>query len=349
MAEKQTEVFVLPASKKRIKVPAGLKEEQLYNGLFQLLQKDKFKGKEYDEDRKLIGDKLETSGWGAAIGGTIGSIGGGFAGLFAGPGAIAAVPAGSIAGGAGGAAIGEGIEQWITGKGDTSDIGDEAIAGGLWGVIPGAAGAGARVAKLAAPAAVRGAQPIGAISGAGAAGGAIGEITGGDPTASAVGGAVGFVAGGALGAKITNKFSQAISTGTRQFAGREGASAPQLFDEGLNKVVSGAMMKARGVPLGGAQMGAGQADIKRAGVRAAMDYIGSVFGAKSGGRATEAAVARNLTPEELVEVRRAVEAFVSKKADKMFAEKAAIVAGGTAGGAGNVVTQNRGGLLGRSY
>ena len=118
---------------KKLRTPDGLTKKETAEWLFTNLE-----GKEkYAEDRARIGDKLETSGWGATIGGTLGGIAGGVAGIFTSPSVVVNPITLGATVGAGGAAIGEGIEQWITGKGDWSDIGWAGAEGGVYGAYPG--------------------------------------------------------------------------------------------------------------------------------------------------------------------------------------------------------------------
>ena len=59
-------------SGKVVKVPDEMSKNQTIEFLF-----EKLEGKEgYEEDRKKLGDQLETSGWGSVIGGGLGAIGG---------------------------------------------------------------------------------------------------------------------------------------------------------------------------------------------------------------------------------------------------------------------------------
>ena len=106
-------VVKLPSGR-TVKVPDGMSRNQTIEYIFDKL--DGVKG--YEEDRKKLGDQLDTSGWGAAIGSTIGGIAGGVAGIFTSPSVVANPITLGAAGSAGGGALGEGIEQWITGKGD---------------------------------------------------------------------------------------------------------------------------------------------------------------------------------------------------------------------------------------
>ena len=76
-----------------------------------------------------IGDDLETSGWGATIGGTLGGIGGAIGGVFTSPSLVVNPLTLGAAGSAAGSALGEGIEQYLTGKGDYGDVGFAGVEG----------------------------------------------------------------------------------------------------------------------------------------------------------------------------------------------------------------------------
>ena len=270
-------------SGKSAKVPDNLTEEQVLNLLFENLPEG--------EDKDRIGDRLETSGWGATIGGTIGSIGGAIAGLpFGGVGAIP----GSIVGGAGGAAVGEGIEQWITGKGDWSDIGWSGAEGGAWGLLP---GAGATVGKAAAKA---GAKKLGqttanlgtqALGGAGI-GGTGAFVTGQDPTTgAAIGAGAGALGVGKGLGKVGDKFAKTkfgqgllerggeVVSGIGRTVG-VGASKGTLSEgvaDGIEKIVTGEIKAAIGRPTGKFQSTEGKLDIRRALVAAAWDAFRGKF------------------------------------------------------------------------
>ena len=57
-------------SGKVVKVPDEMSKNQTIEFLF-----EKLEGKEgYEEDRKKLGDQLETSGWGSVIGGGLGAL-----------------------------------------------------------------------------------------------------------------------------------------------------------------------------------------------------------------------------------------------------------------------------------
>ena len=174
-------------SGKIVKVPDGMTENQTIEFIF-----EKLEGKEgYEEDRKKLGDRLDTSGWGSVIGGGIGALAGGIGGIITSPSIVANPITLGAAGGAAGAAIGEGVEQWLTGKGDYGDVGKAGLYGGATGAIGGGT----------AGALVKGG--IKTAAGLGAAGGAVeGGYTGGVGGAAtgAVTGAIGGgVAGGLLG------------------------------------------------------------------------------------------------------------------------------------------------------
>ncbi len=140
-------IVILPSGRK-VRVPQGLNREERIKYLFENLPKG--------ADKRALGDMLDSSGWGATVGGAIGGAIGGIAGLSGG--GIGAIPL-AVAGGAAGAGIGEGLEQLVYGKGDLADVGKEALIGGATGLIPGGAGQlarGSRAAKKVAGEAVTG-------------------------------------------------------------------------------------------------------------------------------------------------------------------------------------------------
>ena len=178
-------IYVLSDGKK-LRTPAGLSKKQTVEWLFENL-KDK---PAYADDVKKLGDKLDTSGWGATIGGALGGIAGTIGGAFFG--GSGAIPGGA-AGGAAGAALGEGVEQWWTGgKGDWTDVGTSALIGGATGGIGG--GALGAATKFGA-------------KGAAAVGGAAGAVEGGREggTAGALAGAAAGAATGGLGGGLLTK------------------------------------------------------------------------------------------------------------------------------------------------
>lgn len=218
-------VVKLPSGR-TVKIPDGMNKDQAIEFLF-----DNLDGKKgFEDDRKKLGDQLDTSGWGATIGGTIGSIVGSTAGFFGGFG-VGAIP-GGIAGGAGGAAIGEGIEQWLTGKGDWSDIGWAGVEGGAWGAIPGGAG---QAGKVATKAGLKGVAKVGAQSAAGAATGA--TIGAGTGAVTGVGAKEGAISGGITGAfggpKIGPKIGGLLT----------GSKAGEAVQKGVSKGLSTASSK----------------------------------------------------------------------------------------------------------
>ena len=195
-------------SGKIVKIPDGKTEKQAIEFLFENLPDTP----EYAKDKELLGDQLDTSGWGSTIGGGIGSVLGAGAGIFTSP-SIAFNPVTlGAAGGATGSALGEWFEQMITGKGDLEDIGKSAAEGGIWGVIPGAGGQAAKTAlKAGLSKTASTVAGVGTNVGAGATAGAAGaNITGlADPTTGAlVGGASGLIPGakGPLAKKVLGWF-----------------------------------------------------------------------------------------------------------------------------------------------
>ena len=160
---------------KLLQLPDGLTKRQTLNWLFDNL-KDK---PGYEKDVKLLGDKLNTSGWGATIGGTLGGIAGGIGGVFTSPTLVANPVTLGAAGGAAGAALGEGIEQWWTGKGDWEDIGREAAYGGILGGVGGGATGAAIKGGLKTATALGAAHGgIGGAKEAGVPGAVTGALTG---------------------------------------------------------------------------------------------------------------------------------------------------------------------------
>ena len=125
--------------------------------------------------------------------------GGAIAGTFGAP--VVGTIAGGAAGGAAGASIGEGIEQWLTGKGDWTDVGTSGLVGGVTGGIGG--GTLGAVTKFGA----KGAAALGGTAGAvegykdGGAGGAL--------VGAGLGAVTGGVGGGLLG-KGLSKVSQKL-------------------------------------------------------------------------------------------------------------------------------------------
>ena len=111
-----------------IQVPDGLTNEQ-YDAMVQ-------------EAIAAHNSQQDTSGVGSTVGGTGGAIAGAIKGAGVGStfGPIGTIVGGVIGGGVGGfagGAAGETAEQLLTGKGDTSDISQAAVAEGLFGFIPG--------------------------------------------------------------------------------------------------------------------------------------------------------------------------------------------------------------------
>ena len=191
-------VVKLPSGR-TVKIPDGKSEAEAMEFLFENLD-----GKEgFEEDRDKIGSQLDTSGWGATIGGTIGGLGGAAAGIFTSPSLVANPITLGVAGSGAGAGIGEAIEQWITGKGDLKDIGRETASGAAWGVVPGVGGQvakGVGRAGLGAVPQIAGSAGVGAGLGAGISG-----ASGVDPRVGAVAGALGGTARGAAKATTGDK------------------------------------------------------------------------------------------------------------------------------------------------
>ena len=198
-------------SGKRAKVPNGLTEGEVLELLWDKLPDG--------ADKDAIGDKLETSGWGSAIGGTLGGIGGAIGGTFTAPFTAGIINpfTGGVAGSAGGAALGEAIEQWISGgRGETKDIGQAAIEGGAWGILPGAGGVAANALGKG------GVKVAGQIIGSGLTGSALGAgiggttaaLTGNDVASGiAIGAGTGFLggAGRGVGRVVASDFAEGLS------------------------------------------------------------------------------------------------------------------------------------------
>ena len=207
-------------SGKIAKVPDGLTEQEVVELLFEKLPEG--------DDKKAMGDKLDTSGWGATIGGAVGGIGGAALGAFAG--GVGALPGGA-AGGALGAAAGEGIEQWISGKGDLSDVGTSALIGGAGGAIGG--GALGAATKFGAKGAALYGGGVGAAEGA-REGGTAGALTG-----AALGAATGGLGGGLVG-KGVSKVSKHLGLDRKVDDALTGLKKPaEDYLDGLIKMQTG--------------------------------------------------------------------------------------------------------------
>lgn len=195
-------------SGKIAKVPDGLSRNQVMELLFEKLPDG--------EDKDYFGSQLDTSGWGATIGGGLGSIAGTAAGFLAG--GIGAIP-GSVAGGGAGAALGEGVEQWWTGKGDAGDIARAGGEGALWGLVPGVGGQAAKTAgRLGARGAGKALAGLGTNVGIGAGIGAGGAtVVGGDPK---VGAGIGAAGGLLSGAKLPGKAGEFVEGAIQESVGK---------------------------------------------------------------------------------------------------------------------------------
>ena len=224
-------------SGKIVKVPDEMSKNQTIEFLF-----EKLEGKEgFEEDRKKLGDQLDTSGWGSTIGGGIGALAGGIGGIFTSPTLVANPITLGLAGGATGAAIGEGVEQWLTGgKGDAWDIGKSALYGGATGAAGGAA-AGA-IAK-------------GGIWGAGLLGAGGGAIEGGR-TGGVGGAATGAVLGGATGGILSKATGPIISIASQKLGlDKPAKSALQIGKDFASGKANAALLGATGRATAGNLIG----------------------------------------------------------------------------------------------
>ena len=279
-------VVKLPSGR-TVKVPDGMSRNQTIEYIFDKL--DGVKG--YEEDRKKLGDQLDTSGWGAAIGSTIGGIAGGVAGIFTSPSVVANPITLGAAGSAGGGALGEGIEQWITGKGDWDDIAWSGAEGGAWGLIPGVGGQAAKtIARHGGKAAtqIAGSAATGAAGGAGLGGGAA-AVSGGDVTSGAVAGAAAGALGGAGRGALKGVADDVIRNVGDEAAGILKTTQKELFGDSTGnfskdvakaakKFALGYVKSKVGRPTGVFQMAEAKLDLRRAATAALKDAYKAQYG-----------------------------------------------------------------------
>ena len=284
-------IVKLPSGK-TVSIPDGYTEEEALNFLFVNLPDTE----EYKQDKKLLGDQLDTSGLGAAIGGTVGATVGSVAGLFLSPSIIANPLTLGVAGSAGGSAIGEGIEQWLTGKGDWGDLATTTVEGGAYGLAPGGAGLiakGLKSKNLATRIAAQG------VSGGGSAAAGTAVATGGDLEATrnaAIGGAIGGpivkkILGGAMG-KLLGAAGQRGLADQAKLSGNQYTSGVIATIRGkvTGRQTTDALLKNKAI-----------LDLQRAGmgavIKALLPKATKIATAKAG---------RDLSPKELAVVKRAV-------------------------------------------
>ena len=270
-------VVKLPSGR-TVKIPDGKTEQQAVEYIFNKLEGNA----DYADDREKLGDRLETSGWGSTIGGTIGSIAGGIGGIFTAPSLVVNPVTLGAAGGAAGSAIGEGIEQWITGKGEGSDVAREGLIGGAFGVIPGAGGQVAKnVIKAGGKKTAASLAGAGTGAGIGAGAGYTGAaLTGGDKSTGAT---VGAVVGAAGGSKLVDKVLKPIFGKAKKSAGKilhtvgvKSSSKTAPVDEmlgGFEKIFTGKLKTLIGRPTGAFETVQGILDVRRGLVRAATNWF----------------------------------------------------------------------------
>lgn len=310
-------IVKLPSGK-TVKVPDGKTEKEVFEFLLEHLPDTD----EYKEDRKKIGDQLDTSGWGAAIGGGLGAIGGAIAGTLAGP---VGTVAGGVGGGAAGSAAGEGIEQWWTGKGDWDDVGREAAVGGVLGAVPGVAGGAGMALRAAKPltkAAVT--AGVGAIGG-----GTSGAIqSGGDKSSTAIGAGLGAIGFGPIASKLSGVSQRLLSTTLNKVVGEAGkrSVASQAKQSG-DQYLSGALAQMRGQLTG---MKTTEQLLKN---KAVLDLQRSVvvnlvkkFLPKVKSIASEEA-GRKLTEAEIAAVRESLEQMIKGQTTAFIAKDALTIIG----------------------
>ena len=280
-------VVKLPSGK-TVKIPDGKTKQEAMEFIF-----EKLEGKEgFEDDRKRIGDQLNTSGWGATIGGAIGGVAGGVGGIFTSPSLVVNPITLGVAGSGAGAALGEGIEQWLTGKGDAGDIAYAGGEGAAWGAIP---GVGGQVAKGLGKAGVRGAGQIagsaasGSAAGAGlGAGGA--SITGQDVGTGAAVGAIGGALGGAgrggaklvvddvvknVGKNLTDDIASSVG---KEVFGSGTADFKTDVIAAAKKFAKGWVKSKAGRPTGKFQMAEAKLDLRRAATSALTKDFAKKFG-----------------------------------------------------------------------
>ena len=326
---------------KKLRTPDGLTKKETAEWLFTNLE-----GKEkYAEDRARIGDKLETSGWGATIGGTLGGIAGGVAGIFTSPSVVVNPITLGATVGAGGAAIGEGIEQWITGKGDWSDIGWAGAEGGVYGAIP---GVGGQAAKVAGRTGLKGLGRTGAAIGASGATGAVGGagiagLAGQDPKIGAAGG---FLAGATRGGgkQIGKEFGEQVvkdvdpsivgdvvrggkdlATDIVQNVGKNlGISGkykglgPEL-KASVGKIIKGTIREKVGRPTGRLMKAEGWLQLQRTLIREASEQIQKRVGRKL--TANETSSIKQMAGDAVNTAKKDYDEFLKKQADEIPVEK----------------------------
>ena len=298
-------IVKLPSGR-TVRTPDGLTRQENIEHIFNNLE-----GREgYEEDRKRLGDQLETSGWGSTIGGTIGGLAGGIGGIFTSPSIVVNPVTLGAAGGAAGAAAGEGFEQWLTGKGDWSDIGEDALIGGaLGGIGGGTAGAVARYGAKA-----------GALGG-GLAGGLEGGKDGG-ATGAAVGAVTGVVTGG-FGGRL-------FSGVTGRLASRLGLDKPakgalQGALDAADTYVRGSTSLSMGLQTGAFQQAKAKLDFKRHVLRVGLEAAKRLFREETGetmSAATEAGIRRELSDQADDLLRRKLEERAAQSAGRAVAEGA---------------------------